>query len=826
MSQGTSPTRAWQSRVEAGFEAWGRLVFRHRFLAVACCLIVTGWLVARIPELTIDNSTDAFLLPDDPAVVVYNAFRDQFGRDDRLLVAVESDDLWTFEGLERIRSLHRAIEDEVPYVVEVESLLNARVTRGEADGLVVEELLEDWPDTQAELERIRAYATANPLYRNALLSADGRVAAIAIRPETYTTRGRAEALLEGFDGAEGGGAAAAVPKRRGGGPGPAFLTAEEGDELVAAMLALAERYRAPGVEVHLAGAPAVTYRINTGMTRDFRLLMPVTLLLMAVVLGVLFRRVGGVVLPLLVVLLSLVATLGTMVLLEIPGSTVVQILPVFLLTVGVCDAVHILAIVYRRRMEGEAPEDAVAHALGHAGLAVLMTSVTTAAGMLSFVTAEMAAVQHLGVLAPIGVALAFVYTLVLLPALLAIFPLPVPRRGRIANEGVFPLESFLVEVGRFSVRHPWRVLVPTAGLTAIAVLGALQTSFSHNGLKWFPQDDWLVTGAAAFDRALGGSVTLDVVFEGREAGAVQEPWLLHEMERLQGEIAGLARDPIVVGHAISIRDIVEETHQALNENRPGMRRIPETRQAIAQELLLFESSGSDDTEEWVDSTYRQARLNLRVPFTDALAFPPFLARVGEQVESRLAGRADYELTGLMPLLAKIFEQVISSMVRSYAFAIAVITPLMMLLLGSLRRGLVSMVPNLLPVVAVLGVMGWLSRPLDMTTMIVGAMVIGIAVDDTIHFMHKFHRYFQETGDIEFAVCETLRTTGSALLFTSLVLASGFAIFGLSEMKNIQTFGLLSAWAAVVALLADLLVAPALLALVEGWRRRRAQAAAQ
>ena len=102
MSQGTSPTRAWQSRVEAGFEAWGRLVFRHRFLAVACCLIVTGWLVARIPELTIDNSTDAFLLPDDPAVVVYNAFRDQFGRDDRLLVAVESDDLWTFEGLERI----------------------------------------------------------------------------------------------------------------------------------------------------------------------------------------------------------------------------------------------------------------------------------------------------------------------------------------------------------------------------------------------------------------------------------------------------------------------------------------------------------------------------------------------------------------------------------------------------------------------------------------------------------------------------------------------------------------------------------------------------
>ena len=143
----------------------------------------------------------------------------------------------------------------------------------------------------------------------------------------------------------------------------------------------------------------------------------------------------------------------------------------------------------------------------------------------------------------------------------------------------------------------------------------------------------------------------------------------------------------------------------------------------------------------------------------------------------------------------------------------------MLLLGSFRRGLVSMIPNLMPVVAVLGVMGWLGAPLDSTTIVVGAMVIGIAVDDTIHFMHKFHRYFEETGDLETAVAETMRTTGSALLFTSLVLVAGFSIFGLSEMANIRTFGLLSAFAAAVAFLADLLVAPALLAAVEHLRSR-------
>mgnify|MGYP002261155405 CR=1 FL=1 len=467
---------------------------------------------------------------------------------------------------------------------------------------------------------------------------------------------------------------------------------------------------------------------------------------------------------------------------------------------------------------------AIAKALAHSGLAVLMTSVTTAAGMMSFVTSEMAAVQHLGVLAPIGVFLAFLYTMVLLPAMLAIFPLPAPKRGKIA-EGLFPFEGFLVSAGRFAVRSPWRILVPTLGLIVIGVLGALQITFSHNGLSWFPEGDRTRVDFEAVDRALGGSVTMDLIIDTGEPGGLYEPSLLRELERIGFEIQNVAVEPVVVSRAVSIRDIVEETHQALNENRPEMRVVPDSREAVAQELLLFENSGSDDTEELVDSEFRLTRMNLRVPFVDALLFPKLLSDTRAIVDERLGDRVDYQVTGLMTLLAEIFDAVIVSMGRSYVFAVAVITPLMMLLLGSLRRGLVSMVPNLLPIISVLAVMGWGRIPIDTTTMLIGAMVIGIAVDDTIHFMHKFHRYFEETGDIELAVTETLRTTGSALLFTTLVLMAGFQIFGLSEMANMRIFGLLSAFAAGVAFLADLLIAPALLTVVEGARRNRAEAQA-
>lgn len=807
----------WRSTIERGFETWGRFVLRHRMLALVASLAATGWLLSYLPQVEIDNSTESFLTTDDPAVVRYNAFRDQFGRDDRIVVIVSGGDLFSLPFLERLRALHDAIETEVPYVSEVESLINARFTRGEAGGLVVGELLEDWPEDAADLARFEARVRDNPLYVNALVSADYSVTALAITPDTYSSESPRVDVLAGFDDI-------ADTDSEDGEPAPVYLKAAEGDAVVEGIYAVLDRFAAPDFRLAMAGALPMTWRINTGMERDFAVFLPGTLALMCLVLAWLFRRVGGVVLPLMVVGLSLAATIGVMVLLGIPGSTAVQILPVFLLTVGVCDAVHILAIVYRLRMEGASRDDAIARAMAHSGLAVLMTSITTAAGMVSFVTSEMAAVQQLGVLAPIGVGLAFVYTMVLLPSLLGLFPLPPPKRGRMA-EGLFPFEGFLVSAGRFAVRHPVRILLPGGLILFGAILGVLQITFSHNGLTWFPEDDRTRRDFESIDASLGGSITMDVVIDSGEPGGLYDSALLEELERLGFEIANVAIPPIVVSDAVSIRDIVVETHQALNENRPEMRVVPDSRELVAQELLLFEQSGSDDTEELVDAEYRLTRLNLRIPFVDALLFPDFMRDAEAILTKRLEGRATFEITGLMTLLAQIFEQVIVSMGRSYLFAIAVITPLMMLLLGSLRRGLVAMVPNLLPIVAVLAVMGWGGIAIDTTTMLIGAMVIGIAVDDTIHFMHKFHRYYEETGDLERAVCETLRTTGSALLFTTLVLVVGFSIFGLSDMTNIRVFGLLSAFAAAVALLADLLVAPALLAVVEGARARRRAARA-
>jgi predicted RND superfamily exporter protein len=240
--------------------------------------------------------------------------------------------------------------------------------------------------------------------------------------------------------------------------------------------------------------------------------------------------------------------------------------------------------------------------------------------------------------------------------------------------------------------------------------------------------------------------------------------------------------------------------------------------------LLFENSGSDDLEDVTNAQFETARVSIRTPWVDAMAFPAFLEQVEKGFRDALGPDVELQLTGGAVVFTSVFVNLITTMARSYVFALVVITPLMVLLIGNLRRGLVAMIPNLVPIYLVLALMGWTGIPLDASTLLIGGIVIGLAVDDTIHFMHKFSRYYDETGDARFAVHETLATTGSALFFTTLVLAGGFAVMLGGYMLNSYWFGLLAGFATIVAFLADILMAPALMVLVTRRGERRELAA--
>jgi len=798
LSASRQPIRA---RIEAGFADWGRVVVRWRWLAIASIGVVTLLLTSQVPELEVDNSNEAFLHGDDPERIRYDRFRAQFDPDDRLVVVVHPPEIFDLEFLARLRAFHRDIEASVPYIDEVTSLLNARNTWGRGDELVVEDLLEEWPEDEADLIALRSRVMGNPLFRNILISENGRYTTVTIKPLTYSPNTEDADVLAGFDTT---GSPDASP--------PPFLTDLEGREIVAALYTVMDQHRAPDFRLDVVGGAVFDHAFAETMQRDAVAFMSLTLGIMAVLLLLLFRRLAGLILPTCVVVASLLSSLGIMVLLDIPFSTTLNMLPAFLITVGICDSVHLLVVVYQRFAAGDSREEAIVFALGHSGLAIAMTSITTACGVLSFYFADLAPISQLGIIAPIGVMMAMVYSLVLLPALLAVLPLnkrPGDERFR-RRSGV---DRFLAGMGDIATGHPIRVLVVTAVILVLGLGGIARVRFSHDGLVWFPPEDPVRIASALVDREFKGVSTLEILVHTGSENGLHEPDTLQRIERGMRMTEDLEVGGHPVNKAVSLVDVVKETNQALHANDAAFYTLPEERRLIAQELLLFENSGSDDLSELTDTRFETARVTVRTPWVDAMRYPEFIARVGSSLESILGPAATFELTGGAVLFARIFQGVILSLARSYLFAFVVITPLLVLLIGNLRQGLAAMIPNLIPVYLVLGLMGWADIPIDISTLLIGGIVLGIAVDDTIHFMHKFNRYYQQSGDARWAVSETLATTGTALLFTSLVLALGFLVYTAAYLNNVQWFGVLASFATVTAFLADVIVGPALMVLV-------------
>jgi len=476
--------------------------------------------------------------------------------------------------------------------------------------------------------------------------------------------------------------------------------------------------------------------------------------------------------PLIVVLLSLLSTMGLMAVFSVPVKLPTQILPSFLLAVGVGASVHILAIFYQRFREKDDKAEAIAYAMGHSGLAVVMTHVTTATGLLSFSTANVAPIADLGIFSSIGVMIALVNTLVLLPAMLAI----VPMKMKVTINGKkkeLAMDRFLKGISSFSTSHPYKIIIVSALVIIISILAITKV-----------------------DKELRGSMSLEVIVDTGKENGLYEPDMLNRLEKAAQYTESVTFKDVFCGKAWSLTSILKEINQALNENRPEFYAIPQNRELAAQEFLLFENSGSDDLEDVVDSQFSKARFTIKAPFGDAVHYEGFMDNVSKYFEDNFPD-AKITYTGMMALLFKTVVNAIRSLAKSYLSALVVITILMIFLIGRVRIGLLSMI----------------SIRMDLFSMMVASIAIGLAVDDTIHFMHNFRRYYDESGDPVKAVHETLHTAGRAMLVTTIVLSLGFFIYGFATMQNLKIFGLLTGFTVIMALVADYFLAPALMVVV-------------
>jgi predicted RND superfamily exporter protein len=319
------------------------------------------------------------------------------------------------------------------------------------------------------------------------------------------------------------------------------------------------------------------------------------------------------------------------------------------------------------------------------------------------------------------------------------------------------------------------------------------------------------------DKELNGSMTLEIIVDTGVENGLYNPEILKKIENATNYLNGFKDGEIFVGKTITVVDVLKETNKALNANNKASYKIPDNEDLIAQELFLFANSGSDDLEDFVDSQFSKARITVKVPYVDAIGYNKFLNKIKTNLNKEFTGSATISFTGIGVLLASIMEKSINSSAISYVLAFGLIAIMMMILIGNIKVGLISMIPNILPMLTLVAIMVIFGIPFDMFSMLVGAIALGLAVDDTVHFMHNYNKYRLEGKSVDDATRLTLIGTGRAIIVTSVVLSLGFLVLLSASMNNMFNFGVLTASAIFVALVADFLLVPAIMKLLEKQR---------
>jgi predicted RND superfamily exporter protein len=743
-----------------------RSLTRSRPRAVLGALVaLTLALGAAAPFTRWDPSPDALTIEGSPELAAYRDYLASFGSDELLVIAFEHPALLGGEGLGALRALTDALLD-APGVEDVMSLDTAYDVEfgpfGPFAAPLVPDALEEAPPAEQLLARVRAL----PLARDGLVDESGHTAAIVVKPRASElgadARHRQRAMLDGVD---------AVLAR------PEFA----------------------GLRFHLAGSPVFNRELERLNTRDNALFTPVAAGLVAVLLALALRGAVAVALAMGCVGGTVAWVRGAMTLLGVPLDTTTSLLAPLLMVLAVCVVVHVLARYQRERAAGKSAAEAVDEIEAHVFLPALLTALTTAIGFVSLLVSPIASVRSFGLFSALGAMVSFLLGAVAVPAALRVLE----PAGRAAGRD--RVGAWLGAVAGFSEQHAGKILLATAALVLLgaASLPRLRVS-THDG-EFFPPDHPINLAYDFIEARLGGITPLELVFESERRAGLRDPAALAAIARVQ-DFLGAAPETL---RGVSLADWVAEAREALEG--PEAEGRPLDAEALERAAFVLEAVAKDDLPYWVRDDWTRARLSSRTIGLDSEQNTALLARVEAAAHAAVAGvpGLSVRVTGLVPVFARMEEYLLASQIRSFATASLAIFVVFAVLLRSIGWALVAMVPNLVPVVLTLAWMALAGIPLDVVTVMIASITLGIVVDDTVHLLHGFQRARADGLAPGAAMGDALARSGHALVFTALVLSLGFATLALSEFRPTARFGELTAVTIAVALAAELLLLPAL-----------------
>ncbi|MBN2452023.1 MAG: MMPL family transporter [Lentisphaeria bacterium] len=743
-------------------------VLRHRPGVVAAVLVVTGFLGWQLRDPTVLYESYDSEEHQGHEGEAYKQFARTFQQGELLLCVVKAADVFRPEILTYLRHRTEAVK-ALPLVTRVDSLTTVEeIVRTPQGNILARLLFPDVPSDAAEIERRKQAALSHPLWVGNLLSRDATTTVLNV----------------------------VLP--------PLVRGSREAKACVDELRALLEVGRPAGVEVYVTGLSPMFVDSARCARDDFQRFFVWTWLLMAVLLYVAFRTLRGVLLPLAVTGLAVFWTLGAMALAGQAVTSVGAMLPTLIAIVCFSDAIHVMGHYYEQAQQGTDRRGVVLDTMEHMLVACLLTSVTTAVAFGSLVVAKLSTIRQFGLWAALGILLGYVLGMVLMPIVLSWLPLPAAGVRRRYEHS---LCAFLLDrVAAVSHAGGRAVPVTTLALLVLAILGATRLRIETSLTAFLPHSSPAMRGLAIAREKLTGFGSVEVVLQG-PPGCFREPWALRELLEVEQYIESRPE----VGMALTITDLLQWTHRTLEESSGNLLEDRHAKGLVAEYLFLYAQSGHGDTlSSLITDDRASARIGARLRVAGSGEQLAFIEDLGTFVATRLDPRLRCSVTGEADRIAQQIVWVLRSLTDSFLSTLVVIALLMLWLLRSLKGVLVAMVPNILPVLWTLGVMGGLDISLNFGTVMITSIAIGIAVDDTIHFLVRYRRELRAGAGCDDAIRQTLLRSGRAMAFTSVTMAAGCALFVLSEFGPNRSFGLLMAFTMCSALAADLLVLPYLI----------------
>lgn len=742
-----------------------RAIAFHPWLVLLVAALMTGVAGLGLSRLGFDNSSERLLVQDSPDADFLADVRADFGGDEILFVLLRAPDVTAASAVRDLRRLDAAVA-KVAGVERVTSLATLRWPWPAGDDVVVEPLFgtDGAPAAGAPVDA----ALRHPIVAGTLVTQDRRLSAILafVRPHPED---------------------------------PRFKGRLVGD--VEQTIATLTPDLAPDTEVLLGGAPYGQVAIDTLTRHDLRVLGSLAFVAMAVFLGLTYRGVAAVVLPLVTVVLSLIWTLGIAGAAGVSISVVTSTLVPLVLAIGTSYCVRVLSEHGRQQDLGLRGPESVAAALREVGVTVVWCGAATALGFLPMCWSHVDVLRDLGVLAVVASAVAALLSLTVVPAVLSLGSRRAP--GERSHAGMRPL---LAAVHRLTDRHAGAVIAVAAVVVGAGAFGLRWLHVDQSPWDWFPDDSAVARSTRLIDGQLGGVLPFSIVFRSPDG-----PWDPELLRAEDAVVEALRADP-QVRTVTSAADLMRLSAKAFEG--PGAP-LPNRADLIAQYALLYDLGDPQTLAPWVHQESGRHHVLLRMAHASTSEVETFVGRLDEHLGRLLPPPIEARLTGTGLLRLATAYEFTAGLVRELLLASLAMTVLLAVALRSPWLGLLALLPNLLPIILVYGLLGWLGIPLNVATVTTGAAALGNAVDDTVQYLDRYRRVRGALGPD--ARRATLDAVGAPMIVSDVVLAAGFAVLLAASFFPVATLGMLGAAAMVLSLLANLLLLPALVAAWERWR---------